>query len=66
MFIFYKILKNYVRKVDVKMIIFVLNDIIASTSPVKLFEYMVLGKLIITIDMIECRKYKSVLIGKNH
>ena len=66
MFIFYKILKNYVRKVDVKMIIFVLNDIIASTNPVKLFEYMVLGKLIITTDMIECRKYKSVLIGKNH
>ena len=48
------------------MILFVLNDIIASTSPVKLIEYMALGKSIITTDMIECRKYKSVLIGKNH
>ena len=47
------------------MIPFVLNDITASTSPVKLFEYMALGKPIITTDMIECRKYKSVLIGKN-
>ena len=26
---------------------------------------MALGKPIITTDMIECRKYKSVLIGKN-
>lgn len=61
----YKILKNYASKVDVMMIPFVLNDITASTSPLKLFEYMALGKPIITTDMIECRKYKSVLIGKN-
>lgn len=62
----YKILKNYASKMDILMIPFVLNDITASTSPVKLFEYMALGKPIITTDMIECRKYKSVLIGKNH
>ncbi|MGN1379583.1 MAG: glycosyltransferase [Bacilli bacterium] len=62
----YKVLKNYANKMDVMMIPFVLNDITASTNPLKLFEYMALGKPIITTDMIECRKYKSVLIGKNH
>ena len=34
-----------------------------ATSPVKLFEYMALNKPIVTTDMDECRKYKSVLIG---
>ena len=43
---------------------FVLSDVVDSTYPVKLFEYMALGHPIITTDMSECRKYKSVLIGK--
>ena len=51
---------------DVMIIPFVLNDITSSTSPVKLFEYMAMKKTIVTTDMLECRKYKSVLIGKNY
>lgn len=62
----YKILKNYAIKMDVMIIPFVLNDITSSTSPVKLFEYMAMEKPIVTTDMLECKKYKSVLIGKNH
>ena len=61
----YKVLKNYAIMCDVLIIPFVLNDITKSTSPVKIFEYMALHKPIVTTDMLECRKYKSVYIGKN-
>lgn len=62
----YKVLKYYAIKCDILTIPFILNDITKSTSPVKIFEYMALHKPIVTTDMQECRKYKSVLIGKNH
>ncbi len=62
----YKVLKYYAKKADILIIPFLINDITKATSPVKLFEYMALHKPIVTTDMNECRKYKSVLIGKNH
>lgn len=62
----YKVLKNYAVKCDILTIPFKLNDITKSTSPVKIFEYMALHKPIVTTDLLECRKYKSVFIGKNH
>lgn len=62
----YKVLKNYAKKIDIMMIPFVINDITKATSPVKIFEYMALHKPIVTTNMNECQKYKSVLIGLNH
>jgi teichuronic acid biosynthesis glycosyltransferase TuaH len=62
----YKVLKNYAYHADILSIPFQINDITRSTSPVKLYEYMALNKPIITTNMNECTKYKSVLIGKNH
>lgn len=62
----YKILKYYAKECDILMIPFLINDITKSTSPVKIFEYMALNKPIVTTDMNECRKYKSVFIGKSH
>lgn len=62
----YKVLKNYARCADVLTIPFLINDITKATSPVKIFEYMALHKPIVTTDLNECRKYKSVLIGKSH
>ena len=62
----YKYLKYYANKCDVLTIPFKINNITKATSPVKLFEYMALHKPIVTTDMNECRKYKSVLIGKDH
>jgi glycosyltransferase involved in cell wall biosynthesis len=62
----YQKLPNYAACFDVSTIPFVINDITESTSPIKLFEYMAMGKPIVTTDMPECRKYESVLIGKNH
>lgn len=62
----YKVLKNYAKYADVLTIPFVINNITLATSPVKIFEYMALHKPIITTDMPECRKYKSVFIAKTH
>lgn len=62
----YKVLKNYARKCDILTIPFKINNITRATSPVKVFEYMALNKPIVTTDMNECRKYKSILIGKDH
>ncbi len=62
----YQVLQNYASRIDVLTIPFLINDITKATSPVKLFEYMALNKPIVTTDMDECRKYKSVLIGHSH
>lgn len=62
----YDVLKYYAKEIDILTIPFLINDITKSTSPLKLFEYMALHKPIVTTDMNECRKYKSVIIGKNH
>ncbi len=61
----YDVLKYYAKACDVLVIPFLINDITKATSPVKIFEYMALHKPIVTTDMNECRKYKSVFIGKN-
>lgn len=60
----YSVLKNYANKFSVCTIPFLINEITESTSPVKLFEYMALAKPIVTTNMKECRKYKSVMIAK--
>lgn len=62
----YSILPDYSKWFDVSTIPFKINEVTESTSPVKLFEYMAMGKPIVTTNMKECGKYKSVLIGKNH
>ncbi|PWX19630.1 glycosyltransferase [Clostridium perfringens] len=62
----YKELNQYSQYFTISTIPFLLNDITESTSPVKLFEYMAMGHPMVTTDMRECRKYKSVLIGKSH
>jgi hypothetical protein len=41
------------------MIPFRINEITEAVSPIKLFEYMALGRPIVTTDMAESRKYRS-------
>lgn len=62
----YKILKNYANKFDVCTVPFVINDITKATSPLKIFEYMALGKPIVTTAMDECKKYRSIFIANNN
>lgn len=62
----YNILPDYSKFFDISIIPFLVNDITKSTSPVKLFEYMALGKPIITTNLPECKKYKSPLISETY
>ena len=59
-------LHKYSENSDLLIIPFLINDITESTSPVKLFEYMATNVPILTTNIAECRKYKSVIVGKNH
>lgn len=62
----YTELPTYAKFFDVATIPFVINDITEATSPVKLFEYMALGKPIVTTALPECRKYDSALVSNSH
>ena len=62
----YALLPHYACWFDVSTIPFRINEVTESTSPIKLFEYMALGHPIVTTDLPECRKYRSVLIGRDH
>ncbi|MGL4740480.1 MAG: glycosyltransferase [Sarcina sp.] len=62
----YTELPTYAKFFDVATIPFVINDITEATSPVKLFEYMALGKPIVTTALPECRKYESPLVSESH
>jgi GT2 family glycosyltransferase len=61
----YEELKYYLKHFDVATIPFKIDKIAHSTSPVKLFEYMAGEKPIVTTEMKECKKYRSVLISKD-
>ncbi len=62
----YEKLPTYAQWFDICMIPFQINEVTLSTSPVKLFEYMALGKPIVTTAMPECKKYRSVIIAENN
>ncbi len=62
----YRELPDYAAYFDVAWIPFVMNEITAATNPIKVFEYMALGKYIVTSDMPECRKYRSVNIARGY
>ncbi len=62
----YSVLPRYAVWFDVAIIPFVEGDIADSTSPLKLFEYMALGKPIVTTNMKECKRYESVLAAGDH
>lgn len=56
----YASLAGYVHYFDVCIIPFLVNEITMATSPVKLFEYMAMGKPVVTTELPECRKYNVV------
>ena len=61
----YRVLKYYAKAADVLILPFLINEVTRATSPVKLFEYMALHKPIVSTDVDECRRCKSVLIAKS-
>jgi len=60
----YDNLPYYAKEFDVCILPFVLNEITEATSPLKAFEYMALGKPIVSTNMRECRKYKSIMVAE--
>lgn len=61
----YKDLPSYAKFFNICTVPFKINEITLATNPIKIFEYMALGKPIITTAMPECYKYKSVLVAEN-
>lgn len=61
----YDMLPSFANYFDIAWIPFIINEITLATNPVKAFEYMALGKYIITSDMPECRRYKSINIARS-
>jgi len=61
----YKILPHVANNFTVATIPFVINDITEATSPIKLYEYMAMGKPIVTTAMHECKKHPEVMIAED-
>jgi len=62
----YQDLPQYANKFDLYTIPFLVNSITNATSPLKLFEYMAMGKPILTTAMKESSKYASVNVSHDH
>lgn len=56
----YAELPRYACNFDVALIPFLINKVTQATSPVKLFEYMAMGKPVVSTYLKECRKYPLV------
>ena len=61
----YNVLPDIANHFTVATIPFLINDITESTSPIKLFEYMSMGKPVVTTPMRECLKIPEVMIAKD-
>lgn len=60
----YAELKDYAARCDVLLVPFRSGEVGDAASPVKLFEYLALGKPVVAGDTAECRRCKSALIAR--
>jgi GT2 family glycosyltransferase/glycosyltransferase involved in cell wall biosynthesis len=61
----YARMPEYLRQFDVCMIPFVVNEITAATDPVKFYEYISLGKPVVSTSMPELRPFAELLYLAN-
>ncbi|CEG25511.1 glycosyltransferase [Bacillus sp. B-jedd] len=62
----YEQLPSYAAMFDVSVIPFKINEVTTATSPIKLFEYLAVGKPIVTTAIPECLKYNIAFIARDH
>ncbi len=62
----YSVLKYYAAAADLLILPFRINELTRATNPVKLYEYMALHKPIVSTDVDECRRWRSVLTARTH
>ena len=53
-------LPNYIRWFDVAVFPFKVNELTQGVNPVKIYEYLAAGKLVVSVDLPEIRKLKDV------
>jgi glycosyltransferase involved in cell wall biosynthesis len=62
----YRDLPGYLKKVDVCILPFVMNDLIKHTNPIKLYEYLAAGKPVVSTPIPEVLTFSNVVrIAKN-
>jgi len=62
----YKVLPDYLKQFTVCLIPYVINDLLVAVDPIKLREYLAMGKPVVSVDLPEVRKLQDVVyIGEN-
>ena len=61
----YARLKDYAARCDVMLVPFLPGEVGDAASPVKLFEYLALGKPVVASATAECRRCRSALIARS-
>lgn len=61
----YSALPQYLSYFDVTLIPFKMNDLIRSTNPIKVYEYLAGGKPVVATDILEIEKMPFVYLSKN-
>jgi glycosyltransferase involved in cell wall biosynthesis len=63
----YKVLPEYLKQCTVCLIPYVINERLMAVDPIKLREYLALGKPVVSVDLPEVRKLQDVVyIGDNN
>jgi len=62
----YETIPGYVKHFDVCLIPFELNDVIRSSNPLKLKEYLAAGKPVVSVAIREVEKYKDLAYISNN
>ena len=63
----HKLLPSYLKQFTVCLIPYVINDRLLAVDPIKLREYLALGKPVVSVDLPEVRKLEDVVyIGENN
>ncbi|GKU27268.1 glycosyl transferase [Clostridium folliculivorans] len=61
----YDMVPSLIDSFDITIMPFVLNDVVKSVNPVKVYEYLALGKPVITTDYSETKKFGDLIYTYN-